>query len=107
MAIFADEFTDMMAATLTVETFLGRTDRGEPLYATAATYQCRINYDTHNVIGPNNQLVVARGVAWLDTVNPIAVDDRVTFSDGTQPIILVSIIETDEDGPAYTRLDFQ
>lgn len=107
MSIFADDFTDLMPSSVSVAKLTGRADDGTPTYATAVSYTARVNTKTHNVIGRDNQLVVARGTAWLDTVDAITADDKVTFSDGTIAVILAVNVEPDENGPAYTRLDFQ
>lgn len=107
VSIYADLFTDMMSTSVQVEKFLSRTDAGVPTYASPKSYVARVNMKTHNVIGKDNQLVVARGMAWLDTVDAITVDDRITLDDGTQPILLIVNLTSDEAGPAYTRLDFQ
>lgn len=107
MPIFADDFTDMMTQTITVQSFISRTDEGVPSYASPQTYKCRINYKTKNMIGADGQMVTVRGQAWLDTVDPISVNDRVIFPDGTEPQLLEVNQESDEVGPAYTSFYFQ
>jgi hypothetical protein len=107
MSIFADDFVDMMADTITVERMTGRADDGVPTYAAPVSYRARVNYKTHNVLNAQNQLITARGMMWLDTVDSITVDDRITLPDGSRPVILFSNLNTDETGPAYTRVDFQ
>ena len=107
MSFFAEEFLDMLVDTITVQQLVSRADDGTPQYSSPRSYPARINYDTHNVVGPNNQLVTANGVAWLACIDTIRVDDRITFPNGSTPIILKVNLESDEDGPAYTRLDFQ
>lgn len=107
MPIFADDFLDLMPNSVTVQTFLGVTDDGQRMFSSPITYRARVNTKTHNVIGAGNQLVVARGTAWLDTVDPISVNDKIILDDGTVPIVLAVNVEPDENGPAYTRLDYQ
>lgn len=107
MAIFADEFTDMMPSVITVQTILDRAYDGAAVYGSPADYTARINYKTQNVINAAGQVVVARGCAWLDTVEPITVNDRVIFPDGTEPNILAVDVGEDENGPAFTKLYFQ
>ena len=107
MSIFADEFLDMMPHTVSVERFLGRADDGKASFGPPTDYRARVNMKTHNVLNAMNQLVVANGMAWLATVDPIKADDRITLPDGSKPIILVANVTPDENGDAYTRLDFQ
>ena len=107
MGIFADLFVDMMPATITVERITGRDKYNKPTYGAAASYPARINNVQKNVIGPDGQMVVARGRAWLDTVDPFTVNDRVTFPDGSHPKLLNVNQVPDEKGPAYTSFDFQ
>ena len=107
MAIFADEFLDMMPALITVQTIVDRDYAGTPVYASPVEYRSRIDNETKNVINAAGQLVVARGCAWLDTVDPITVNDRVIFPGGEEPNILVVNVNSDETGPAYTKLYFQ
>lgn len=107
MSIFADDFADMMAATVTVERITGRDTYGKATYGAATTYIARVNNVQRNVIGPEGQMVVARGRAWLDTVDTITVNDRVTFADGSHPKLLNVNQVPDENGPAYTSFDFQ
>jgi hypothetical protein len=107
MAIFGDEFQDMMPARVTVQIILSRSNKGVPVYGSPQVYIARINTQTRNIIGADGQQVVARGCCWLDTVDPITVNDRVTFPDGSLPILLVVNVEEDENGPAFTKLFFQ
>lgn len=108
MSIFADLFVDMMATTVTVERLTGRDTYGNPTYgAPQGPYAARVNNVQRNVIGPDGQMVVAKGRAWLDTVDPFTVNDRVTLADGSKPILLNVNQVPDELGPAVTSFDFQ
>src|SRR4051812_45709217 len=107
MAIFADEFTDMMPAVITVQTIVDRAYDGPAVYSSPADYAARINNTTQNVINAAGQLVVARGCAWLDTVEPITVNDRIIFPGGEEPNILRVDVGSDENGPAFTKVYFQ
>jgi hypothetical protein len=107
MGIFADAFQDMMPATVTVQSMVGRADDGTPVYSSPNTYQARVSFKTRNTIGKDGQTVVARGRAWLDTVDRITVNDLITLDDGSNPIVLNVSQIADETGPAYTALDFQ
>lgn len=107
MGIFADLFTDLMATTVTVELIGARTYEGKATYGAPATYTARVNNYQHNVIGSDGQMVVARGRAWLDTVDPFTVNDRVTLADGSHPVLLNVNQVPDEAGPCYTSFDFQ
>lgn len=107
MTFFAENFLELLTEVIVVQTLLSRSDDGQPQYGSPRAYPARINYDTHNVVGPNNQLVTANGIAWMACIDRITADDKVIFPDGSQPIILKVITEQDEAGPAYTRLDFQ
>ena len=107
MPIFADDFTDMMTQTITVQAFISRTDEGVASFSSPQSYAARINYKTRNMIGADGQMVTIRGQAWLDTVDAISVNDRVIFPDGTEPKLLQVDQISDENGPAYTSFLFQ
>lgn len=107
MSIFADEFRDMMPAIITVQTIIDRGYDGTPVYGSPNDYQARITYKTENVVGHDGSIVVARGWAWLDTVDPITVNDRVVFPSGEEPNIINVYLLEDETGPAYVKLAFQ
>lgn len=104
---FYTDFEDMMAANITVSQVLGRDTYGAITYGSPNTYKARVVYKTHNVIGPSGQLVSARGYAIIATIEPIDINDQVLLPDGTTPKLLVVTQESDETGPAYTRIDFQ
>ncbi len=107
MAIFADLFTDMMPSIITVQTIVDRAYDGPAVYSSPADYQARINNTTQNVIDSTGKLVVARGCAWLDTVEPISVNDRIIFPGGEEPNILRVDKGSDETGDCFTKLYFQ
>jgi hypothetical protein len=107
MTFFAENFLDMLVEVVMVQQLLGRADDGTPQYGSPRAYPARINYETHNVVGPQNQLVTANGVVWMACIDPIRADDKIIFPDGSVPTILRVIAGADENGPAYTKLDFQ
>ncbi len=107
MGIFADLFIDMMATTVTVQEIIGRDTYGAPVFGSPRSYVARVNNLQRNVIGPEGQLVVSRGRAWLDTVDAMTVNDRFTLADGSEVKMLNVNQVPDETGPAYTSLDMQ
>lgn len=96
-----------MAAEVTVSQVLARDTYGALTYGSPNTYKARVVYKTHNVIGPEGQMVTARGYAIIATIEPIAINDQCLLPDGSTPKLLVVTQESDEAGPAYTRIDFQ
>lgn len=107
VTFFAENFLDMLVDTISISLLTGRADDGAPTYGAPTTYACRINYQTHNVVGKDQQLVVARGVVWIACIDPLNADAKVVFPDGTTPVILDIAAGGDENGPAYTKLVFQ
>lgn len=108
MGIFADLFVDMMPATVTVYRRTGQDTYGAATYGAAlGPFQARVNNVQRNVIGPDGQMVVARGRAWVDTVVVFGVNDKVVLDDGSTPVLLNVNQVPDENGPAYTSFDFQ
>lgn len=105
--MFADDFLDMLVDTVTVQKLTKRADDGQPVWGATTPYPSRINYETHNVIGPNNQLVTASGVIWMACADPVSADDKITFPDGSLPTILKVAQGSDENGVAFTKLSFQ
>lgn len=99
------DWLDLMPATVKIERLTGRDRAGGPSYGPPSTYRARVNFKSHFVRGANGELVSARGTAWLATVDPITVRDRITLSDGTTPPMLVVNQESDESAPLYTRID--
>lgn len=104
---FAEEFLDMMTDTVTISALLGRDRYAQPTYGPARTYPSRINFETHQVVNKDGQTVDARGVVWIACIDPVGGDDKVTFPDGTEPVILAVAQGSDENGPAYTKISFQ
>lgn len=100
------DWLDMMPATVSVARFQSRDAYGAPTFAAAVNYRARVDFRTRLVRGPNAEMVVARGRAWLATVDAITAEDRVTLPDGSVPIILQVNQVPDEAGPLYTSLDF-
>lgn len=108
MAIFADDFRDMMRQTVKVEPFLVRDQYNAPTYGAAKFYIARVNDTRKNIIGPDGQLIAIRGIAWLDTADPLSVDDRVTLPDGTRAkLVEVNAAPDETGGTAITRFMFQ
>jgi hypothetical protein len=105
---FADDFLDLMTSEIIVSQVIGKDTYGATIWGSPNTYAGRIVYKTHNVIGPQGQLVTANGIIWLDTTDPISLNDQVLMPDGSTPILLQVNQPTDETGGiAYTRIDFQ
>lgn len=104
---FADNFLDMLVDTVDVVFFTGFDDTGSPQFGSGDSFASRVNYETKNVLGPNNQIVVARGVVWMDCVVQIHANDQIVLPDGTSPTILSIAQGSDENGIAYTKLYFQ
>lgn len=104
---FIDDFLDLMPDSVQVERLISRASDGTPTFTIPVSYRARVVHKIHNVLGRDNQLVIARGIAWLATTEVVNSDDRLTLSDGTKPLIVLSATIPDEDGPAYTRVDFQ
>jgi len=97
-----------MSQTITVEAYLGSSAKDVPSFGPAKTYKCRTVMKSKNTLGRDGQEVVARGYSIIATIDPITVNDRITFGDdGSQAVVLNANPENDEVGPLYTRLDFQ
>lgn len=107
MSFFAENFLDMLVDVVTVQSLLSRAPDGSPQFGSPRSYPARINYESQNLIGPGNQLVTASGVVWMACIDPIHVNDKIEFPDGTTPTILKVAVGSDEAGPAYTKLYFQ
>ena len=106
--IFADEFQELMAGTVTVQSLIGRTDDGMPIYSAAASYKALIDNSTRNVISASGHQISAKGTAYVDTIEPITANDLVTFNDVHVPIVLLNVnVLSDENGPTVTILNFQ
>lgn len=102
-----EDWLDLMTDSVVVEPFVSRTTHGVPTYGAARDpYAARVNYQVHYVRNADGEQVVARGYAIIATTDTITVKDRITLADGTQPLILIANLETDEAGPLYTRIDF-
>ena len=107
MTLAADEMTDLLTDTVTIESFVSRDGYGKPSYAPGVPYQCRI-------IGGSKETVSASGVEDTSTVaffiagsQPIQAGDRVTLPSRYSPIsVFVQRAETfsDEHGPHHMRI---
>jgi hypothetical protein len=107
VTFFAEEFLDMLVDIVTVQSLVSRADDGSPQFGSPRAYQARINFETQNVLGPNNQIVTASGVVWMACIDTIKANDKLAFPDGSSPTILKVAAGSDENGPAYTKLYFQ
>src|SRR6516165_8628530 len=79
------EWLDMMAETLVIEPYVGRSASSQPIYGSLKSYQCFIRMMNHKVLNARGQEVVARGYAILGSTDVIGIHDRVTFSSDYQP----------------------
>lgn len=105
---FIDDLLDLMPNDVTVQPFVGRDSYGSPSYGSPATYKARVNYKAHNILGPDNQIILSNGTIWMACSDPLKADDLFTLPDGSSPIILKVTRETDESGQVqYARADFQ
>lgn len=105
---FIDDLLDLMPNTVTVQPFVSRDSYGAASYGSPVSYRARVNYKTHNILGSDGQLILSNGTIWMACDDPMTADDRVTLDDGSTPVILKVVRETDETGLAvYTRVDWQ
>lgn len=106
--MFIDDLLDLMPNTVTVRPFVSRDSYGAASYGSPTDYPARVNYKTHNILGPDNQLILSNGTIWMACSDPVSSDDQVTLDDGSTPVILKATRETDESGVVqYVRADFQ
>lgn len=100
------DWSDLMTQDVTVAPFVSRDAYGTPTYGSGVSYKARVNYEQHLVRTADGEQTVARGTAWLARTTAVGSQDKVTLPDASTPLILVTILEVDEGGPLYCRLDF-
>lgn len=103
IADWLDEMTDQ----ITVTPFVRRDSYGAPIYgAPFPAYNARVDYQQNFVRTASGEEKVSRGYVIFDKQDAMDPNDKITLSDGTNPLILVLNLETDEVGPLYTKIMF-
>ena len=100
------DWLDLMPDTVVVQSFAGRDQYGVGSYGSPNGFEARVTYRNRSVTTASGEEVVARGEAWLATVEHITPQDKITLSDGTNPLILSVDRISDETGPLYTKIFF-
>lgn len=101
-----NDWLDLMPAVVTVQSFISRNADGAPQYGSPVSYRARVSNKNQLIRDASGEQVVARGVAWLATVDPLTVYDSYTLPDGTTPKILAVDQTPDEKGPLFTKVYF-
>lgn len=100
------DWLDLMPAKVTASPYLGANSYGQPSYGPAVTYQARVTYRNRRITNAAGEEVVARGEAWLATIDPITPKSKVQLDNGSFPLILSVDQVADETGPLFTKLYF-
>jgi hypothetical protein len=101
-----DDWLDLMPDTVTVAPWQARDTVGVAQYGPPVPYRARVNNKSQMVRVASGELVAARGVAWLATTDDIDVRSKITLPDGSTPVILVSNVTPDENGPLFVKVGF-
>lgn len=98
---------DMMNNQVVVEPLTSRNAYGVASYGSATPYAARTNNSIRRIMNKDGEQVVSRGGAIVASPVDIPIDSRITLDDGSQPLLLASNSEPDEDGGIlYVRLYF-
>lgn len=100
------DWLDLMPATVTVQTFVGRDSYGTASYGSPITFSARVTYKNDYIRVATGEQVVSRGHIWIATVEDVTVQDLITLPDGTTPPLLAVEQIADESGPLYTKVYF-
>jgi len=102
-----DTITKWAKNTMTVLSFTGFDEYGSPQWVAstdAITYSCIINNNQRMVRDQKGTLVVSPSQIYIaSTITcPIKIEDKITLSDGSQPLIVSIQYNDDFDGnPCY------
>lgn len=90
----------MTGETVTLEPLTGQDNRQQPLYGPPATFPCILQQSNRRAVSSESGVNPSTGAAnleelmsicILDSCVPVSMGDRITFSDGEQPPILVIV----------------
>ena len=101
------EFLDMMPHQVGIEPAVDRDAWGNITFGTQVPYQARIENKRRMVINSRGEEVLSDTTLYLDTVDRITEDDRVTLPSGylpSHPEIKSVYRMDDEYGPYCTKL---
>lgn len=106
--VYANDFSDMMNAKLTLAPFVSRDVYGVPTFGTAVQYNCRRFKKNKLVRNASGQEVTSTAQVWiLGNPTVTAQDQIILLSDGSKPIILSVDSPDDETGTvAFTKVYF-
>jgi len=102
-----DTITKWAKNTMTVLPFIGFDEYGSPTWASTtaeSTYACIINNNQRMVRDQKGTLVVSPSQIYIASTAtcPIKIEDKITLSDGSQPLIVSIQYNDDFDGnPCY------
>lgn len=103
---FVDDFRDMMADTCQFSPLSSRDSYAVPTFGSATSFNCRLVRKNRMVRDAKGQIVVSTARVWLQGHPNITPEDRVTLSDGSNPVIVSVERESDEFGSSHTVVNF-
>jgi hypothetical protein len=100
-------FLSMMPHNIGHEPAIGRDAWGNLTFGAQVLYRGRIQNKRRKVINREGNEVISETTLYLDTVNRILLDDRITLPSGylpANPDIISAYRVDDENGPYFTQL---
>lgn len=99
------DFRRLLLNYVTVEHYQFSDEYSKPTYGEPQVYKCRIESITKQVLRPNGEVVLASAIVFFaETGAFLSVADRVTFADGSQPVIVRIDEQQDDVGPHHTEV---
>ena len=100
---FEDEFRNMMAATVTVETVSSEDEYGARTFNSAITYDARVVEKLQSVVNFEGHEQVSTHVVYIaphasSGIPAVESNSQITLPDGTTPPILRVEVYPDDDG---------
>lgn len=99
------EFDQLMSSTVSWEPYLTHNGYGQPSFGPAVSVKCRVEYDVRMARNSAGEEVTSTCQFYTSGVPGIGVKDRITLSDGTNAVTIVSVKQVnDESGPHHQEV---
>lgn len=104
---FVDSLSELFSDTISRQAFASFGAYGEPSHsASVSTYKARIVKKNKMVRNSQGHEVLATAQAWIQGNPIIGLNDKITLSDGSVPIIVSTDRFQDETGYSHTVVYF-
>lgn len=98
------DFLEFLQQTVIIEPWTGQNVYAEATYGPGANYSARVQQKVKMIRNAQGQEVVSTAQVYLDGSVSVTTEDRITLSDGTQPLIQAVTSPPDETGAVHHKV---